>query len=214
MLFVFLEKLINEAFSSCLKEMKNSFTLTNSIVSIHSNSLSCILSELISFEQKSLQYLHAFDVDLTKFLLVPLKWNIAEKDLRSFLYSQWSFLFQLLWFDDRDIFISSIIFIVLFIDHSTRRLSSASEMKRSSRILLALNSLFECTADCAARYPNLARYLSQFKLLVGRFFSSLDIRLLICIARGVTSSSLAARYSPLLCSSTPTAAWAHISPSK
>ena len=94
MLFVFLEKLINEACSSCLKEMKNSFTLTNSIVSIHSDSLSCILSELISFEQKSLQYLHAFDVDLTTFLLVPLKWNLGEKDLRSFLYSEMVFPFS------------------------------------------------------------------------------------------------------------------------
>ena len=73
MLFAFFEKLINEVCSSCLKEMKDSFTLSNSIVSIHSKSLSCILSELISFECKSLQYLHVFGVDLTTFLLVPLK---------------------------------------------------------------------------------------------------------------------------------------------
>ena len=73
MLFAFLEKLINEVCSSCLKEMKNSFTLSNSIVSIHSKSLSCILSKLISFECKTLQYLHAFGIHLTTFLLVPLK---------------------------------------------------------------------------------------------------------------------------------------------
>ena len=73
MLFAFFEKLINEVCSSCLKEMKDSFTLSNSIVSIHSKSLSCILSELISFEHKSLQYLHAFGVDLTTLLLVPSK---------------------------------------------------------------------------------------------------------------------------------------------
>ena len=53
--------------------MKNSFTLSNSNVSIHSKSLSCILSEFISFERKSFQYLHALSVDLTTFLLVLLK---------------------------------------------------------------------------------------------------------------------------------------------
>ena len=74
MLFAFFEKLINEVCSSCLKEMKDSFTLSNSIVSIHSKSLSCILSELISFGRKSLQYLHAFGANLTTFLLVPLKY--------------------------------------------------------------------------------------------------------------------------------------------
>ena len=72
-LFAFLGKLINEVCSSCQKEMKNTFTYSNSIVSIHSKSLSCILSELISFELKSLQYLHAFGIDLTMFLLLPLK---------------------------------------------------------------------------------------------------------------------------------------------
>ena len=73
MLFVFPEKFINEVCSSFLKEMKNSFTLSNLIISIDSKSLSCILRELISFERESLQYLHAFGVDLTTFLLVPLK---------------------------------------------------------------------------------------------------------------------------------------------
>ena len=73
MLFAFLEKLINEVCSYCLKEMKDRFTMSNSIVSIHSKSLSCILSEFISFEHKSLQYLHVFGVILLTFLLVPFK---------------------------------------------------------------------------------------------------------------------------------------------
>ena len=112
--------------------------------------------------------------------------------------------FNSLCFDDRDISISSRIFFVFLIDHSNRRLSSASERTRSSRIILALNSLSECAADCAAMYLNLARWLSQFKLLVERFFRSSDVRLLIHVTHGVTSSSLRAHYSRLHCSSTPT----------
>ena len=117
-----------------------------------------------------------------------------------FIFSNSPSLFNSFCFDDQDISISSRIFIVLFIDHSARRLSSASERMRLSRILLALNSLFECAADCAARYPNLARSLSQFKLLVGRFSCSSDVRLLIRVAHGVTSLSLPAQYSRLHCS--------------
>ena len=122
--------------------------------------------------------------------------------------------FNSLCFDDQDISISSRIFIALLKDRSNRRLSSASDRTRSWRIILALNSLSECAADFAARYLNLARCLSQLKLLVGRFSRSLDVRLLIHVAHGVTSSSLPAHYSHLHCSSTPTDAWGHIFPSK
>ena len=74
-----LEKLISEVCSFCLEEIKISFTLSNPFVSICKKSLSCIVSELISFEPKSLQYLHAFGVDLTTFLLAQLKRDIEEK---------------------------------------------------------------------------------------------------------------------------------------
>ena len=64
MLFTFLEKLIIEVSSSCLKEIKIVLPLEIQFFPYAIQSLTCILSELISFEHKSLQYLHAFCVDL------------------------------------------------------------------------------------------------------------------------------------------------------
>ena len=62
---VYISKEVDHRSQQLLPERnKNSFTLSNSIVSIRKKSLTCILSELISFEHKSLQYLHAFCVDL------------------------------------------------------------------------------------------------------------------------------------------------------